>query len=607
MSESWLTKFESKLQQLELASAGEIPFFELMTAAGTALQALAGEVRLQQWLVRPDSLEVLSSDGTAQLISSEGAADVLQAAAEGRALKEATGSVAHNSLYTCHSLAEELTLVIGADYSDLECPQSSFTEGAQAVTDLVAAFVSRHLLSQYESRFQSHAALTQLVADLHEAGSLRDTANVLAQDGAAILGACRVTVLVKRDGAFLAEAITGVRTPESNSESVQAIQALATSLVAVESGWQNLDTLPEDAKLKAAAGCLRNSGVSQVRVAPLASGAEESGMAVLIELFAAAAIPDESTLQQLLSAAQQPMTQHYLRQQPLLSRLITSRRRRWAIGIGLAALALVLIPVRFEVEVPGQIVSANQQHVFAPDDGTIDEVFFENEAEVAGQVVLLRMSNADLELQREQLQGEVDTTKSKLAAVNLGRLTGGDASLSGDEKQLRQRLENLLQQQQLLIQQAQALEVKAPFAGTVFRPDPQQELYSRPVQRGQRLLEIVPEEPAWQLQLSIPSHLLNYVTEVRNQSTQKMQVRYMIRSAPEQNWETELSTLANAVQVEDGRTVCHAMAELKELPGIALRPGTSVAARISCGNRALGFVMFREVIELWQQFQFAWL
>lgn len=607
MSESWLTEFETQLQQLEIASTREGSFPDLIQKAAIALGALSSETKLCQWLVRSESLEVLNSDGTTQRIRLESSPDVLQAAASGHVLREASGSVTCNCLLTCHPLAETLSLVIGTDYNNLRCPQSSFLEGAQAVTDLVAAFVSRHLLSQYESRFQSHASLTELIAQLHQATTLRSAANVLVQDGPAVLGACRLSVLAKRDVSFRVEAITGVRNPESNSESVRAIQTFTNSLMQAESTWCDVDNLSKDADLKAAAECLRQNGVSKVRVASLVAPGEEACSAVLIELFESSMLPDESTLQLLLNAARAPIARHYTRQQSLLTRVFTSRRSRWVTGVGLVALALGLIPVRFEVEVPGQIVSANQRHVFAPDDGTIDEVLFTNESKVAGRDVLLRMSNADLELQRQQLQGEIDTTKSKLAAVNVGRLTGGEASLSGDEKQLAQRLANLLQQQTLLDRQSEALEIRAPFSGTVFRPDPQLELHSRPVQRGQRLLEIVPEDPAWQLQLSIPSDLLNYVTAVRTQQTTGTAVRYMIRSRPEQNWETELSTLENVVQVEDGQTVCHAVAELTEVPGGALRPGTSVLARISCGRRALGFVLFREVIEFWQQIRFAWL
>ncbi|MCP4505104.1 MAG: hypothetical protein GY826_01755, partial [Fuerstiella sp.] len=74
----------------------------------------------------------------------------------------------------------------------------------------------------------------------------------------------------------------------------------------------------------------------------------------------------------------------------------------------------------------------------------------------------------------------------------------------------------------------------------------------------------------------------------------------------EQDWTTSLTQVDNTVEVHDGRMSCRATAALTILPQAELRPGTTVTARIACGQRSLGFVMFREVIEFWQQVRFAW-
>ena len=624
MSESWLTEFEAQLQQLERdACAGETLFADLLKLAASALSTLGSDIAVEQWLVRPDSLESITADGRTQAVKSESQPGPVEAAGQGHLLQARSDVVHHNRLYLSNRLAQQLTFVLATDYGELHCPQNSFTEGARAVTDIVGTFVSRHLLSQYEARIQSQAGLTELVAGLHQSTSLQQAANIIAQDGAALLGHTRVTVLAKRDGRFRAEAITGVNAPELSSDSVRALQSMAERLLQKEqtvveqsaggTNWSPLASLIADPELSEAASCLHSQGARVLRVAPLGrlNGNGDKGSAaavVVIELFDDSPLPDEAFLQQLLNAAEVPVQRHFDGQHTLLSRLVTTRRRRWLIGLGVTALALVVIPVDFEVEVPGKILSANQRHVFAPDDGTIDEVLFENESKVDSQAVLLRMSNADLELQLQQLQGEIETTSSKLAAVRQqGILNRPDAALSGDEQHLDKHVKNLKQQRDLLTQQSASLEIRAPFAGTVFRPDPQQELHSRPVQRGQRLLEIVPEDPAWELQLAIPGHLLSYVTTFRTRNPESMRVRYMIRSTPERDWETQLSDLENAVQVQDGATVCHATAKLIELPDVALRPGTSVTARISCGRRSLGFVVFREVIEFWHQVRFAWL
>ncbi|MEO2019756.1 MAG: hypothetical protein ABGZ53_35940 [Fuerstiella sp.] len=129
---------------------------------------------------------------------------------------------------------------------------------------------------------------------------------------------------------------------------------------------------------------------------------------------------------------------------------------------------------------------------------------------------------------------------------------------------------------------------------------------SRPVQRGQLLLEIVPADSSWQLEISIPDDRMSYVTNARHQSAELLPIRYVVRSAPERDWTTALTDVDNAVEVHDGQMSCRATALLTTLPQAKLRPGTTVTARIACGRRSLGFVMFREVIEFWGQVRFAW-
>ena len=233
-------------------------------------------------------------------------------------------------------------------------------------------------------------------------------------------------------------------------------------------------------------------------------------------------------------------------------------------------------------------------------------MLFKNEATVKDGQVLLQMSNPDLDLEQRRIQGEIDTTATKLASVQTRRLTG-DPSLSGDEKQLEQQLKNLTQQLTLVDQQIATLSITAPFAGTAFRRDAQRDLMSRPVQRGQLLLELVPENSQWQLELKIPDRLRGYVVKYRKSTDESPQIRYLVVSTPEQDWTTALTSVDNAIQVEDGKMVCRATAKLSNLPDIDLRPGTSVSARIHCGRRSLGFVLFREVVEFWYQFKFAWL
>ncbi len=638
MAEAWLTEFESRLEQLECAAPVEGTGFDKITAiAAAAVRALAEDSTIDCFLVRGESVEAINSDGNAQLVPKLDRPILLEAAGREFLVEDSSELSQVNStgessvgdqqrtLYTTSRLADEMTFVMRVAHGNLHCAEAVFSDGNRAVSEIVAGFVSRHLLSQYESRLQGQAALVDVVERTHTAASLRDAAHVVAQDGAAVLGKCRLSVLTRQDDRFRLQAVTGVSSPDAAAESVRAIEGVADFIYSVASvegerhdsskGWCALSALQESAdnRLCVFLNCLQTNGTSRLRAASLdASGGAAHApegppeIVFVVELFDASTIPDEGLFQRLLSAVGEPLRRYHQQQGTMLGRMVTSRRRRWFIGMSVLALVLTLLPVGFEVEVPGQVTSADQRHIFAPDDGTIEDVSFKNETPVAANDVLLKMSNADMELQIQQLQGEIDTTKSRLAALRTGRVIGGSTADSGEEQQLEERLVSLKSQLQLLNKQSEMLLITAPFAGTVYRPNPQQELLARPVQRGQRLLEIVPQNPAWQLRLSIPSHLLGYVSEARHSTDVPLSVRYTVRSKPEQDWVTELTSVENAIQVVSGATVCHAVAELQDVPEVELRPGTSVTARISCGRRSLGFVLFREVIEFWQQLRFAW-
>jgi len=599
MTDEWLNQFEAQLEQLERAAQDRtLPFAELVLSATTALAVLAEDASLRMWLSRPQQLDRLAADGTTHRLPEHSEPNVTLAVERGHLFCEFDSG---RRLFAASPLADQMSFVLAVDHSALNAPEDSVIQGTQAVAQIVGARVSQYLLSQYEQRLQGQSQLLSIMTRLQDSDSVQQAANIMAQDAAPILHSGRTSVLTRIDNRFELQAITGVTGPKAAAEIVQALQVAASDPNASQA-WMRLDSCdgPTSPEVRNAFSVLQRGGTQQLRVIPLTDD-----VVMIIENFADSQLPDDSTVQQLATAAGPVFHRHMDEQRSWWTRWLTTRRQRWLVGVVLFVSFLTFVPTDFEVEVPGRILAANQQHIFAPENGTIDEVHFENESAVIAGQTLLKMSNPDLELELRRIQGDIDTTTAKLAAARASRLTSADARFSGDEQQLQKELENLTQQHQLVQQQAAALLVQSPLSGTAFRRDPQQELLARPVQRGQRLLDIVPDNAEWQLDLAIPARLLNYVTEYRRQSDKPARVRYLLRSAPQQDWTTQLSNVENAVQIQDSELVCRATAKLAQLPETDLRPGTSVLARIHCGRRSIGFVWFREVWEFWQQFQFA--
>ena len=613
MADSWLQRFEERLELLERQTDRvDANFAGVTHAAQDAVAALANTSTIELWLVRSGEAERLVAAETAPIISESD----LQTpdGNESRFLTSHAESASNDSdsaetYLSCSQLADEMQSVLAVRFGDLVAPRSSFPEAVSAVLSVVNGFVSRHMLSQYEARLQQQATLVHIASRLHQSQTFREAAGVVVQDGAALIDDCRLGVLAEKDSRPQVVALTGVRDPEPEAESVRAIAAIVSENPDEEF---QAETNTSDAT-SAALETLRAGGVTAIRHLPLRaqqtatdSDAGHPELWLSIESFSDA-FPDESLIRQLAGVASPVL--HERRQQEIgfFRRLVNRRFYRRAIIAACLLAFLAVFPVPFEVEVPGQLASTDRRRIFAPDDGTIDRVLFENESSVKEGATLLQLSNSDLDLTQRQLEGRISTGVTELASIESQRLVADDPALSRRQKQLSEEVKNLKDQLDIVVRQSEQLTVAAPFSGRVFRSNAEQELISRPVQRGQLLLEIVPEDSGWQLDLKIPDRLRAYVIQYRDSADSAPEIRYMVMSSPEHNWQTTLTSVEDAIQIENGKLVCRAAAELEELPDIELKPGTSVTARIQCGRRSLGFVMFREVIEFWWWIKFAWL
>lgn len=271
------------------------------------------------------------------------------------------------------------------------------------------------------------------------------------------------------------------------------------------------------------------------------------------------------------------------------------------------AAALLLIPTEFEIEVDGRVQPTRWQRVFAPDDGTIDAVMFDHESDVQAEQPLFVMSNPDYRQELGKTLGDIQTTLTELASARTRRLSGTDRTASQDEQLLTARLSSLEGVRDLLQEQINQLQVSAPFDGTVFLHNAREDLTTRPVRRGQMLLRVVAKDTGWQLDLDIPEHVRGYVCASQQANDGRLKIDYLVRAASDSAHVTTLESMDGAIRLVDSKLICRAVAPAEDLPPEQRRPGTAVVARISCGQRSLGFVWFRELVETWRYIRFAWL
>jgi hypothetical protein len=276
------------------------------------------------------------------------------------------------------------------------------------------------------------------------------------------------------------------------------------------------------------------------------------------------------------------------------------------VGVGLLTGLLTWLPWDYRVEGKGRLMPLQRQSVFAPWDGDVVEVAVETGQSVAPGTVLLRLKNEELQarlLGQQNLKTEKETQIVSLRAqISEGlntlpqtRLT----ELNFERQKLEVELDGVTRQIDSLQRQVDALTVKSAVAGVVATFRVGELLRERPVRRGELLLEVMEPAEGWRLELDIPENRLGHLLEAqRSSGNTALPLRYVLATRTEETFEGTLDELGSrAVVSEEEGSVVPVFAK----PGETLPPhpqiGAEVIAKINCGKKPLGYVLFGDVIE----------
>lgn len=331
------------------------------------------------------------------------------------------------------------------------------------------------------------------------------------------------------------------------------------------------------------------------------------------------------------------------------------------IAVAAAIAALCFVPWNYRVEGQGILMPVEQKDIFAPWDGEIVEVGVKGGDKVEEGEVLLRIRNDELLQQRlaaqntlneklstkHSLQGEFDEAKrqgNKIDELRLeGKIAATDVEILGAQQQLK-----------VLQRRVANLTVTAPRAGTIATFEVERQLLHRPVKRGELLLEIKDETGPWWLQLEVPEHRMGHLLKAL-QAKQDELVEELIASKPDEgrelrglldryrgdksgqpltpdehqrlnelflaankhvdvefqlatNVETlfegtlrEIETRSNPSSSKD-KAIVHVRADIDKTKLPSVRIGAEVRAKINCGKRSLGYVLFGDVVEFIQKY-----
>ena len=173
--------------------------------------------------------------------------------------------------------------------------------------------------------------------------------------------------------------------------------------------------------------------------------------------------------------------------------------------MGIVVAMLSLVHVDYEVEAPATLRPRIERDVFASTDGKISEIEIAHGDQVKAGEVLAVLQDPKLLLEVQRVTGEIATTRKRLEAIAVARTdrqvreetNSEKLPLSAEAEQLEKRLTSLRLQQQILAKRREALTLRSPIDGTVLTLDVQNQLHTRPVQRGQVLFTVADTTAGW--------------------------------------------------------------------------------------------------------------
>ena len=286
------------------------------------------------------------------------------------------------------------------------------------------------------------------------------------------------------------------------------------------------------------------------------------------------------------------------------------------IAAGVAAF-LALFPYSFNLGASGKLQPQIQHEVFAQVDGVLEHIPVADKDDpfVRQGDVLAVMTNSDLMLAIQNLEGQIAETLAQIASDTRLQSRGGldeieSVMLAGRLDSARQSHVSLEKELAIKRQEAEQLKVRSPADGQVVNWQLRQNLLRRPVLRGQNLMTIVDPNTDFEVELEMPERRLAHLLDAENDSEEPLKVTFGLISHPGTEYEGIVTRIDRRLDVhsDSGNTAKVRVAfENQQIGRELMRSGTRVAAKVHCGERSIGYVVFHELIETVQSSVLFWL
>lgn len=287
-------------------------------------------------------------------------------------------------------------------------------------------------------------------------------------------------------------------------------------------------------------------------------------------------------------------------------------KKLWS-AIAILALVVSFIAVclwgraSFRVTADGTLMPIVRREVFAPWNSRVIEIFVKDGQAVEKNAPLLRLASSELDAQLIAARAAV-FEKQKLVATlesQVNRLRDQvdvDADyirLQGDLKKAEIELTASSLHLDVISERRNELLIRAPLRGVVVTFQIEQLLLNRPVTRGEQLLHIVDPTGDWQIELNVKESRAGHILSARKSMDEPLRVDYSIATDVERRSQGTLVDVSSRVnESEKHGAVVNAIVAIDSADQLERKHvGAEVNARIHCGDKCLGYVLFGDVIE----------
>ncbi len=525
--------------------------------------------------------------------------------------------------------------------------QRGYLRFLEHMTKLMGEWIQGHALQQVSNRQEMWQQSDQFARLVHDNLDLNDTAYTIANEGRRLIECDRVSVAMLKGGKLKVIAISGQDTIENRSNIVQSLNNLATKVVrSGEPLWYDgsMEDLPPQIE-EAVEDYVDLSHGRTITVLPirqperkiegdvLASRSETNETRTRRDVIGALIVEQIETQisRQVLEGRVDLVYEHACR--ALSNSLSHSQimfmpvwrfldKMTWMFRgsalpkttailslIGLAVIALFIVPVDFDLEGNGKFKPSTERQVFAHVDGEVAGVFVKHGDYVKENTPLLQLKNPDLEQQISSVSGDRATALARRVNALNSQNNPGMSAL--EKSKVQQEIAESTTTIQAKGEQVSLLEAKqkkllriSPIAGLVTTWDVEKVLNARPVVTGQLLMTISDPNGDWEIEVMMPEKRMRFLDLAMQDAKDKgyLDVEFILMTDPKVTHKGKL--FADGVSqraeldAEDGAVVkLRCIPDAEAMKQIKRYPGARVIADVKCGKRSAAFVWFHEVVE----------